>query len=95
LGLQALYIKKLYYDFGARRVVIDGNGLGIGLLDYMVTPTIDPETGDTYPDFGVIGGNNPDAEQEYKRFRTADCEEDAIYIIKANIPLNTEAHSNV
>jgi hypothetical protein len=49
-------IKKLFYKYNARRLVIDGNGLGIGLLDYMVKPTIDPETNDTLPDFGIYGG---------------------------------------
>ena len=33
---QAINLKKLYYKYKARKLVIDGNGLGIGLLDYMV-----------------------------------------------------------
>jgi hypothetical protein len=33
---QAIKIKKLYYKYKARRLVIDGNGLGIGLIDYMI-----------------------------------------------------------
>jgi hypothetical protein len=33
---QAIQLKKLYYKYKARRIVIDGNGLGIGLVDYMV-----------------------------------------------------------
>mgnify|MGYP003506307778 CR=1 FL=1 len=33
---QAIKIKKLYYKYKAKRVVIDGNGLGIGLIDYMI-----------------------------------------------------------
>ena len=94
-GIQALRIKQLFYEYKARRVVIDGNGLGIGLLDYLVTPTLDPETGDIYPPFGVYGGTTADIEQEYKKYRTDDCEQDAIYVIKANLPINTEAHSNV
>ena len=88
---QALKIKKLHYKYKARRTVIDGNGLGIGLLDYMVKPQVDPITGDTYPPFGVYN----DEVGEYKRFRTPDTELEAIYIIKANAPLNTEAHSNM
>jgi hypothetical protein len=46
----------LYYKYNARKIVIDANGLGIGLVDYMVKPQIDPETGDVIPDFGVAGG---------------------------------------
>lgn len=91
---QAIALKKLYYKYHARRLVIDGQGLGIGLLDFMVKPNIDPETGEVLPDFGVYGGTYDGAIQEYKKFRTNDCELDALYIIKANAPINTEAHAN-
>jgi len=33
---QCIYIKKLYYKYKAKKIVIDGNGLGIGLVDYLV-----------------------------------------------------------
>ena len=46
---QCIKIKKIFYKFKARRVVLDGNGLGIGLVDYFVKKQIDPETGDIYP----------------------------------------------
>lgn len=87
---QAIKIKKLYYDYKARTVVIDGNGLGAGLMDYMVKTQID-EMGIMYPDFGVQN----DDDGEWKKFRTDHTEYDAIYEIKANAPINTEAHSNV
>ena len=87
---QAIQLKKLYYKYKARRLVIDGNGLGIGLVDYMVKAQTDPVTNDVYPDFGVYN----DEEQYYKKYRTDNTEDNAMYIIKANAPLNTEAHSN-
>ena len=67
----------------------------MGLIDYMVKPSIDPDTNDTFPDFGVYGGTQDDAAETYKKYKTSDCEENAIYIIKANAPINTEAHTNV
>ena len=85
---QAINIKKLYYKYKARRIVIDGNGLGIGLVDYMVKPQ-HLENGDILPDFGVYN----DDEGFYKKYRTKECEYDAMYVIKANAPINTEAHS--
>lgn len=88
---QAIQIKKLFYTYKARVVVIDGNGIGAGLMDYMVKPQFKPDLGEEYPDFGVI--NDPDG--EYRRFRTSRTEYDAIYEIKANAPINTEAHSNI
>lgn len=87
---QAIKIKKLYYQFKAKTVVIDGNGLGAGLMDYMVKSQVDPETDDFFPDFGVQN----DDDGEYKKYRTDRTECDAIYEIKANAPINTEAHSN-
>ena len=91
---QAIKIKELYYKYKARRIVIDGNGLGIGLIDYMVKPQVLPD-GDILPDFGVYGGTVEDIEQEYKKYRTPNCETDAIYVIKANAPINTEAYTAV
>ena len=65
------------------------NIVGIGLIDYMVKPQFTPVTGDTLPDFGIYN----DAEGYYKKYRTDRCEDNAIYIIKAQAPLNTEAYT--
>ena len=92
---QAIKIKKLYYKYRAKTIVIDANGAGVGLVDMMTVSQIDPETGDTLPDFGVEGGNYEGADTDYKKLKTPDTEVDAMYLIKANAPLNTEAHSYV
>ena len=90
---QAIKLKKLYYKYKARRIVIDANGLGVGLVDFMVKPQINPETSEVIPDFGVYGGTQDDAVQEYKKYKTNSTELDALYLMKANAPVNTEAHS--
>ncbi len=87
---QAIKLKRLFYKYKAQRIVIDANGLGIGLVDYMVKSQTDPETNDDFPDFGVVN----DEENFYKKFRTNDTEYDALYLLKANAPINTEAHAN-
>lgn len=87
---QCIKVKKLFYKFKAKRLVIDGNGLGIGLLDYLVKSQIDPDTNELFPDFGVYN----DEDGYYKKYRTQNCEQDALYVIKANAPINTEAHAN-
>lgn len=94
-GLQAIYLKKLYYKYKARALVIDANGLGVGLVDFMVTDQEDPETGDFLPNFGVGGATYEDWEKDFKKYKTGDTETDAMYLIKANAPINTEAHSYV
>ena len=65
--------------------------VGIGLVDYMVKSQLDPDTGDTLPDFGVTN----DADGYYKKYRTANTEYDAFYVIKANLAINTAAHTYV
>ena len=46
---------------------------------------------DNILDFGIIN----DDDGEYKKYRTENTEYDAMYLIKANAPLNTEAHANL
>jgi hypothetical protein len=29
-------LKKLFYKYKAKTLVVDGNGLGIGLVDYLI-----------------------------------------------------------
>ena len=88
---QAIKIKKLFFKYKARICAIDANGLGIGLVDFMIKSQIDPETGDTLPPFGVEN----DDEGLYKKYRTDDMVKDAMFLIKANAPINTEAHTYV
>ena len=87
---QAIKLKQLFYKYKARRIVIDANGLGIGLVDYMIKSQTDTETNDFYPDFGV----DNDEDGYYKKYRTKNTEEGAMYLIKANAQINTEAHAN-
>ena len=67
--------------------------MGIGLVDFMVKPQVNPDTLEIMPDFGVYGGTQDDAVLEYKKYRTNNTEQDALYLIKANAPINTEAHT--
>ena len=81
----------MYYRYRARIIVIDGNGLGAGLMDYMVKKQVVDETGEVLPDFNIAN----DEKGEWRKFRTPITEYDAIYEMKATAPINTEAHANV
>ena len=91
--IQAINIKKLYYKYKARIVSIDANGLGIGLIDFMTIAQTDPESGDVLPAFGVEGGTAEDVMEQYKKVKGPEVEENALYLIKANAPINTEAYA--
>lgn len=45
------------------------------------------------PPFGVEGGTSEDVSEQYKKIRGAGVEENAMYLIKANAPINTEAYT--
>ena len=83
---QAIDLKRLIEQFNPREVVIDCNGLGIGLADEMIRIQTD-EIGNTYPAYGFF--NNED----YKKIQPKDaaC---ILYSMKANGPLNSKIHSN-
>ncbi|MFS0905795.1 DNA-packaging protein [Priestia aryabhattai] len=53
---QAIYVKELVDKFNASMVAIDGNGLGRGLLDYLVKE-------DKYPSYSIV---NDDTYDKYK-----------------------------
>ena len=93
--VQAINIKKLFYKYKARVAAIDANGLGAGLIDFMTKAQVDPETGDELPPFGIEGGTSEDAIEPYKKIKGPGVEDNAIYLIKANAPINTEAHAYV
>ena len=92
---QAIKIKKLYYKYKANTIALDANGLGAGLVDFMTKSQVDPETGEDLPPFGVEGGTSEDILEPYKKIKGPGVEENAMYLIKANAPINTEAHSYV
>ena len=47
--------------------------------------------GDFLPDFGIIN----DDEGFYKKYRTKEVQDDALFLIKANAPINTEIYGYI
>ena len=87
---QAIHIKRLFYQYKARRVALDTNGLGIGLLDFMVKAQ-ETDDGQYLPPFGI----DNDEDGVYKSYFRGvnDIEKDAVFQIKANAPINTQAYT--
>ena len=83
---QAIDLKKLIEIYAPREVVIDCNGLGVGLADEMIRTQLD-ETGKELPAYGFF--NNDD----YKKIQPKDAAQ-ILYSLKANGPLNSKIHSN-
>jgi hypothetical protein len=87
---QAVKIKQLYNKYKPQVVVIDGAGVGAGLIDELVISQIDPETNAYLHPWEVINDENG----TYSTFRTSDSIKNLLYIIKANAPFNTQMYSN-
>ena len=84
---QTAEIKHLIQLFEPEGVVIDGNGLGVGLLDYMIQNTVDEKRGLVH---GPIGIRN---DEEYQKIQPLDAPQ-LIYVIKANEGSNSDMHIN-
>lgn len=61
---QAIVIKRLRKLFKAEKVVIDGNGLGVGLIDELLKLHIDPLNGDELVAFETINTDHESDEAE-------------------------------
>ena len=83
---QAIDLKKIMRKFNPREVIIDTNGLGLGMADEMVREQVD-EFGNIYPAYGF---NNDD---DYLKIQPKDAIR-ILYGIKANGPLNSKIHGN-
>lgn len=46
---QALIIRKLYEEFDCDYIVLDTNGIGLGVFDCLARDITDPDTGEIYP----------------------------------------------
>ena len=88
-GLQAIQLKRLFNLYKCRVAVVDGNGLGVGLVDMLTVDTIDPDTDEILAPWGVMN----DEEGRYRHMRTDNTINDAMYIMKANTPLNSEMYA--
>lgn len=86
---QAIKIKRIFKEFRCKMAVIDGNGLGIGLVDELVLDHDDPDTGELLPNFGVYN----DDDGKYKKFENENTIKAAMYIMKANTTINSELYA--
>lgn len=46
---QAMIIRKMYDEYECDYIVLDANGIGLGIYDCMSKDMVDPETGEVYP----------------------------------------------
>lgn len=90
-GSQSIHIKRLFHKYKCKIAVVDGNGLGAGLVDFLVIDQDDPDTGEP---LGALGVYNDD-DGLYKKFlnNAAYPMPNSLYIMKANAKINSELYA--
>ena len=83
---QAIDLKKIIKAFNPKEVVIDTNGLGVGLGDEMIKTQVD-ENGELMPAYGFINDEN------YRKIQPADAPQ-ILFGVKANLSFNSDIHGN-
>lgn len=83
---QALKIRKLFEDMDCDYIVIDTNGVGIGVYDNLVSDLVDQTTGIMYEGLTCI--NDADMAARYKG--NSKTPRKAIYSIKASVSFNSQ-----
>lgn len=81
---QALIIRKLYEEFQCDYIVLDTQGVGLGVYDILAREIYDIDTGEIYPPLSCC---NDSTMAERCSYRDA---EKVVWSIKANATLNSE-----
>lgn len=88
-GVQAVKLKRIFNDFKADMCVVDANGIGTGLVDFLVSDQEDPDTGETLWNWGVYNDEN----KVYRKFETPETIKNAMYVMKANQQINSDLYA--
>lgn len=83
---QAIQIRRLFEEFDCDYIVIDTQGIGLGVYDSLVTNLYDKELNVEYPAISCIN------DIEMAKRCTEDNAPKVIYSIKANPTLNNDMH---
>lgn len=84
---QAADLKVIMRAFDPKEVVIDTNGLGVGLADEMIRLQYD-DNGEELPPYGFFN------DKEYDKIQPKDARR-ILFSLKASGPLNSQIHGNV
>lgn len=92
---QAANIKRLIMRYHARKLIIDANGPGVGLVDFLTVRSTDPISGQVLPAIGI--DRKSDTNEMYKNFYLVEEPEfnNKIWLMRATDKLNSTMHNLV
>jgi len=85
---QCIALKRLVEIYDAKALIVDGNGVGSGLMDYLTDVTEDEEYGKTYKPYSV-SSVNADSDKGEK----IDGAMPILHLIKATAEINESIHN--
>lgn len=88
---QVLRIKQLWYDFSCSYLVLDINGQGAVVYDYLTAETFDESRGITYPALSVMNHDSIGRYEDYKQRVKSLNSLPIIYTMYATEDINSEA----
>lgn len=83
-GDEALLVRRLYDEYQCDYIVLDANGVGLGVFDALVRDISDPETGEIYPALSCC--NDPEMAMRCK----SQGAEKVIWSVKASAQMNSD-----
>lgn len=86
---QSIRLKKLVFHYNARQLIVDANGLGVGLVDFLIKENVDENTGEIFPPFSVTN----DDDGVYIQYKT-DKSLPLLFNVKANASNSSKIHVN-
>lgn len=84
--LQSIRLKKLVFHYNARMLIVDANGLGVGLVDFLIKENINDQ-GELFVPFNVTN------DDDYNKYKT-DKSLPLLYNVKANSSNASQIHVN-
>lgn len=84
---QSIRLKKLVFHYNAKQLVVDANGLGVGLVDFLIKENVDDRSGEIFPPFSVTN------DSDYDKYKTKDSLP-LLFNVKANASNSSQIHVN-
>lgn len=79
-----LVVMRTFYKYKCTQLVVDCNGIGLGLFDYLIKDQYDPQTGETYKAFTCVNDD-----EMASRCKVSDANK-CLWSVKATAQFNNE-----
>ena len=79
-----LVVMRTFYKYRCTQLVVDCNGIGLGLFDYLIKDQYDPQTGETYKAFTCVNDD-----EMASRCKVSDANK-CLWSVKATAQFNNE-----